>query len=256
MTEWFEEFFDDLYYDTYSVFEDEERNEREARFIADALGLAPGSLVMDLGCGYARHAVHLAKWGYKVICLDLSRHLLERARGRVSRFGVGDRVELVRADMRSLEYESEFDGIYMFFTTFGYFSDRDNARVLEGVARALKPNGVLLIDLLNPARIMHHAYIYGGVRRTWYKAGDYVVLEESNYDIRGGRIDTRRIFYKGGSVAAERRFTIRFYMYWEIEKMLESVGMVIERAYGSYSGDGYSVASPRMIVVARKIEEA
>jgi cyclopropane fatty-acyl-phospholipid synthase-like methyltransferase len=102
--EWFKIFFDRLYYETYRPFEDEERNKREAQFIVKALDLPPGSLLLDLGCGYGRHAVYLAKWDYRVVCYDLSDYLLEKARERVKEFGVEDRVMLVKGDMRRLSF--------------------------------------------------------------------------------------------------------------------------------------------------------
>ncbi len=256
MTEWFETFFDELYYETYSVFEDEERNEREAKFIAEALGLPQGSRILDLACGYARHAVYLARMGYRVTCYDLSGFLLEKAGERIREFGVEDRVELVRGDMRRLNYRSVFDGVYMFFTSFGFFGDEENRLVVERVSEALRPNGVFLVDLLNPVMIVYYAVVYGGLRRTWYEAGDYMVLEETVYDLSNARLNARRIFHDKttGERVAERSFTIRFYMYWELRDLLAEAGLSVERMYGSYRGDEYELKSPRMIVVARREE--
>ncbi len=255
MPEWFEGFFDDLYYETYRVFEDEDRNEREARFIVEALGLRDGARVLDLGCGYARHAVYLAKWGYRVVCFDLSQALLARAVERAERFGVSDRVEFVRGDMRSLDYKESFDGVYLFFTSFGYFDDEDNQAVLGGVSRALRRGGRLLLDLWNPVALMHYAYLFDGERRTWFEAGDYVVLEETTYDVLNARVVAKRVFFRRGSTTpvAERSFSVRFYTYWELRKMLENAGMTVERTMGSYSGSDYRPSSPRLIIVARKI---
>ena len=251
---WFETFFDELYYETYRPFEDEERNEREARFIVEAMGLHPGSLVLDLGCGYGRHAVYLARWGYRVVCYDLSDYLLEKARERVEEFSVVGRVVLVKGDMRSLSYDAYFDGAYMFFTTFGYFTDTENLEVVKRVAKALKPGGVFLVDVWNPVRVIHYAHVHEGRRASWYEVGDYVVIEESRYDVFNARVEVKRVFLKKslGRVVAERRFSIRFYMPWELRGLLEEAGLVTEKTYGSYTGEEYRVTSPRLIVVARR----
>ena len=258
MSEWFVEFFDRLYYETYSAFEDEERNKREAGFIERALGLTGRGRVLDLACGYARHAVYLGLWGYLVTCYDLSGFLLERARERVELFGVGSRVEVVGGDMRVLGLRSGgFDGVYLFFTSFGYFGDEDNETVLRGVARILRPGGRFLVDLWNPVWVMYSAYLSGGVRRTWFEVGDYVVLEETSYDVFGGRVLARRIFYRRdtGERAGVRSFQVRVYTYREMEKMLGRAGLAVERVYGSYGGEEYKPSSPRMIIVARKEEQ-
>ncbi len=255
MDEWFRTFFDQLYYETYSIFEDEERNLREAKFIIESMGLSPGSRVLDLGCGYGRHAVYLARQGYYVVCLDLSEYMIRKAEERVAAFNVSNRVELVHSDMRELKYRSEFDGIYMFFTTFGYFSDEENSILLERMSNALKPAGVLLLDLWNPVHIFHIAYINNGVHRIWLEAGDYTVLEETHYDVLNARVNTKRIFYKKGWIQPEERsFSVRVYTYWELRDMMEKAGLRIERTYGSYRGDEYKPASPRMILLARKLK--
>ena len=40
------------------------------------------------------------------------------------------------------------------FTAFGYFDDTENQKVLDAGARALKPGGKFLIDLLNTLRVI------------------------------------------------------------------------------------------------------
>lgn len=254
MGEWYKSFFDELYYKTYRVFEDEERNEGEARFIVEAMQLPEGARVLDLGCGYARHAVYLAKWGYRVVCLDLSDYLLERARERIREFNVEGRVDVVKGDMREVVYDSEFDGAYMFFTTFGFFDDKENSKVLSNISKSLKPGGRLLLDLWNPVRVVYSAYIHRGSRRVWYEAGDYIVLEEARYDLYNARVHTQRILLDKASHAriAERYFSVRFYFYWELEELMEKTGLAIQRLYGSYSLEEYTPTSPRMIIIAEK----
>ncbi|MCE4617169.1 MAG: methyltransferase domain-containing protein [Desulfurococcales archaeon] len=252
--EWFEEFFDDLYYDTYTLFESEERNEREARFIAEALDLPEGSRVLDLGCGYARHAVYLAKMGFEVVCFDLSDYMLSKARKRIEDFKVADRVIVVKGDMRRLDYTGEFDATYMFFTTFGYFSDEENREVIHRVSRALKPGGRLLIDLQNPVRLLSNIYLGRGEWKTWFEAGDYIVLEETIYDLREARIKSKRIFIdrRENCKVAERNLQIRTYMLWELEQLLVEASLETEKVYGDYKLGEYGPASPRMVVVAAK----
>ena len=57
------------------------QTEREAAFVSESLALQPGGAVLDLGCGYGRHAMELAGKGVQVTGLDLSLPLLD-SRGR------------------------------------------------------------------------------------------------------------------------------------------------------------------------------
>jgi SAM-dependent methyltransferase len=77
-----------------------------------------------------------------VVGVDFSPAMLTEAR----RGGTGPRLEFVQGDMRRLDYEREFDAVVNLYTSFGYFSPRENLDVLRGMARALRPGGRILID--------------------------------------------------------------------------------------------------------------
>ena len=53
----------------------------------DRLGLVAGDLVLDLGCGFGRHAYEAARRGADVVALDAGRDEVRRRRGDVRRDG-------------------------------------------------------------------------------------------------------------------------------------------------------------------------
>ena len=249
--DWYLTFFDELYYETYRPREGEDRNREEAEFIAEALDLPQGSRLLDIGCGYARHAVYLAAMGYRVVGVDVSDYLLRVAEERVREFGV--EVELVRADMRELEYDGEFDGAYMFYTTFGYFDHEGNVEALRRAVRALRPGGRLLIDVVNKYRAVADLVRERGEARRWWSSGGYVVLESSVLDVEEDALVAVRTFIRGGSVVATRGFRLRLYSYCELKAMLLEAGARPLRAYGDYRRSPYTASSPRLVVVAERV---
>ena len=84
---------------------------------------------------------------YKVTGLDLSLPLFIRAADAARRVGVN--VNFIHGDMREMTFEDEFDAAYCMFTSFGYFDDDTNRKVAANLARAIKPGGKLLIELVN-----------------------------------------------------------------------------------------------------------
>jgi len=148
MPEWFED--ESLWIETYPFTFSEQRfaiAEEEVNKII-ALVDFQGTSVLDLCCGPGRHAVVLAKRGCSVTAVDRSRFLLQQAEERAKAEGV--RIELVHEDMRDFSRPAAYDLVLNFFTSFGYFNDReDDIKVLRNIYASLKPAGVCLFEMIS-----------------------------------------------------------------------------------------------------------
>ena len=100
MAAWFEALFDDRYLKFYPELFDLDVAERDAAFADRALSLPSGASLLDLGCGFGRHAVALAKLGYCVSGVDALTPMLNAARRLAAERDV--KVDWVQRDMRSL----------------------------------------------------------------------------------------------------------------------------------------------------------
>ncbi len=80
--------------------------------------------ILDVPCGEGRIAGRLARHGCDVVGVDQSELFLEIAEQR------WPSVSFVRADMRQLAFEGEFDAVVSWFTSFGYFDRTENDEVL------------------------------------------------------------------------------------------------------------------------------
>ena len=121
---------------------------RHLPFLVQALGLRPHARVLDVGCGEGRYARVLAAAGMRVTGFDYSEELLAEAYARSP--ALPGMPTFVRGDMRSLPFFAQFDAAVSLFSSFGYFDEpSDDAKVLEGIARALVPGGRLLVDVAN-----------------------------------------------------------------------------------------------------------
>jgi SAM-dependent methyltransferase len=120
--------------------------EQEVDFLVDALGLVPGQRVLDVGCGPGRHAHALARRGIAVHGVDISARFVELA---VVDAPPGATFE--RADARSLAFEREFDAaISLCQGAFGLLTGPgEDAAVLAGMARAVRPGGRLALSAFN-----------------------------------------------------------------------------------------------------------
>jgi len=227
----------------------EERTNPQCDFVVSALALPPGARVLDLCCGQGRHAVELAHRGLQVTGLDLSEHLLSLAQRRADEAGV--QVEFVRRDMRDLPWENEFDAVLNLFTSFGYLeTEEEDQRVLAAVARALRPEGRVMIDLMNREKLPT-----GFRPKNWYEHEGHLVLENHEWDVLRARLTMTRTIVAPDGTRRETGFVLRVYAHSEIMAMLARAGLAWEHSYGGYDGSDYGPDSRGMIVVARKPQE-
>lgn len=241
--DWWKDYFDEVYYLLYKSLLTEERTAREVDFIVEVLALKPDDLVLDVACGQGRHAIPLTSRGYRVVGLDYSPYLLELAREFAREAGAA--VPFVRGDMRILPFACRFDVVYIFFTSFGYFSDEDNVRVLQEVRRVLKPGGRFLLDLWNPLRLAVHPR-----RQLWDLHDDLLILEEWDFDVHTFRTFSRTIIYYKGRVVDQRSFLVRSYSLPELSWLLGKCGFEVKEVYGGYDKSFYTKDSERLIVLA------
>ena len=243
---WYQEFFGQRYLDSYSPILTPERTLRQVDFIERVLGLPPDSQILDLCCGHGRHLVELASRGYQMTGLDLDPLFLEMAHHAAQ--GRDLQVRLEHRDMRDIPYTDEFDAIINIFTSFGYLeSDEEDRKVLNGVAKALKPGGLFLMELVCRDYLVR---IFRS--QDWYETPAGVrVLEERTFDPLAGRNNVRQIAIYSDGRQSEAHHSLRVYTLTELAKMLENAGLKIEATYGDTPEDPYTFDS-RLAILARK----
>lgn len=107
-------------------------------------GIVPGGAVLDAGCGTGRYASELARRGYVVHGIDLSPELIAKASRSIAAtpnllsFAVGD---------ISSPPAARYDAILCRGVLNDVLEDDERDRVLGGFARALRPSGVLILDV-------------------------------------------------------------------------------------------------------------
>jgi demethylmenaquinone methyltransferase/2-methoxy-6-polyprenyl-1,4-benzoquinol methylase len=130
----------------------------ERSVVGEALSvMAPqsGEHVLEVGPGTGWALVRLAEAvgpTGRIFAIDLSPSMLEVARDRVARAGLGARIELRLGDAARLPYsDSSFDSVFMSFV-LELFDTPEIAVVLSEVRRTLKPGARLVATALSNKR--------------------------------------------------------------------------------------------------------
>jgi len=103
-------------------------------------GILPGSAVLDLGCGTGRpNAQRVAARGHRVVGVDWSRALLERARRHVPGGA------WVEADIVTVEFRPQFAAAICWDSLF-HVERAHHRPVVEKIHRCLLPRGRLMLS--------------------------------------------------------------------------------------------------------------
>ena len=160
---------------------------------------APGSHLIDLGCGTGLDAVRMAGLGHQVTATDWSPQMVERTRDRAERAGLAGRVQALPVgahEMERLDGRHAFDGAYSNLGPLNCVPDL--GVVSRECARLLQPGGALVFTVIGrvcPWEIAHYA-----LRRRWDRVAQrfarHVVPVGMNKRTIWTRYFTPREFYK------------------------------------------------------------
>ena len=145
------------YFDgTASEYMDEEyakQWQEEVDFYLEILNLAPGSRILDLGCGPGRHTVELGRRGYIVTGVDFSNGMLDAAREAAADAQV--EIEWICCDATEFTATEPFDGcICTLEAAFGFITPEQDPTqhdlaILHNVNAALKPGARFILGVSN-----------------------------------------------------------------------------------------------------------
>jgi len=159
----------------------------------------PGRATVDVGCGEGRLGAELVRLGHRLVGVDASAALVERAR---------ERHEALVADAAALPFaDASFDLTLAFMS----LHDMDDpAGAVREVARVLEPGGCFCVALEHPFQVSG---------RWEQRAADAPFLVEGSYVAE--RVD--EVDFGEGLVARSRRAPLEAWA-----RMLEEAGLLIE----------------------------
>src|SRR5438067_8294928 len=201
--------------------------------------------ILDVPCGQGRHAIELARRGYDVTGVDLSPYLLDVAKARAETAGV--EVRWLEGDMRRRVFGQTFVLVLNLFTSFGYFlEEADDRLVVQAAAAMLEPRGRFLLEVINGERVMGHF-----VEREWFTVGQVAVMERRSLDRSARRMIVERTVSRpaGDEVNVH---AVRLYDAPELESVLRDCGFDRVDLYGDWDGGPVTAESLRVLAVGKR----
>lgn len=220
----------------------------EVDFVINELGLKHGAAILDVGCGTGRHAVGLARKGYRVTGIDLSSGMLAEAHRVAEEAGV--KVELLHVDASKYKPRKRFDAaLCLCEGAFGLLGSTDDPvghdlKILYNVNAALRKESKLILTTLN---------------------GYKMAREYDRKDVEQGRFDpitmveTFTMEYDAPTRKKSVVVKQRGYVPSELTILFSQAGFKVEHIWGGTAGkwckQTLDLDEMEIMMVAKKVHE-
>ena len=163
--------------------------------------------ILDAGGGTGIFSVELAKIGYQVVLTDISQEMLEKAREKIARLGLENRVEVKEADICHMpEFEDErFAMVLCEGDPLSYCGDHEAA--LRELVRVVRLGGAVIASVDNRAGVLN-----------WLR-------DKENREAVERLLAT-------GQVLIPEGYMIHAFTAEELRSLFESNGLAVERIIG------------------------
>jgi len=210
--------------------------------------------MLELGCGTGRVTELLAAHAQKVIAVDLSAVMLQKASYAVRK---RNNVQLIQADIRSLGLKGQFDVVVASDDPLAHMikgSGRD--RTLRNVAGQLKGDGIFLFEPLwfSPEKrkqMCNRGYETEQVVET--EQGEFQVCESWRGSKNSSFCRAEFVYLLNGEQLQKVEFKARLWEPEEIDLRLGNAGMRVSTAWGDYDRQPWNEkSSPTLILEVRR----
>ena len=226
-----------------------------AQYVKDIAKLAPGSKVLDAGCGLGRISVELAALDLDVTGVDIIQSELDAARDSAQAEGV--ELTLINHDLRTFNAPNQFDCAVNLYTSFGYCDTIDeDMQILRNIVESVKPGGTFIMECTS----RETAILYWTPGEEFERAGYKVVTHfevtgaweglKSQWTLYPADADLKKT--PAPQPVVDHTFIQRLYPATFLRNKLMEFGFSKAEVYGDFDFSPYNENARTMVLIGRK----
>lgn len=220
--------------------------EAEVDFIVEAGCLRPGDRVLDIMCGYGRHALELGRRGVMVTAADNLEAYVREINSIAKETTLP--VEGVLADVMALEPEGIYDAVICMGNSFSFFNEADAGALLQKLSAHLRRGGRMIINswMIGEIAIRHFK------EKDWYHVGPYKCVIDSRYLFNPSRIESEQlIIHPDGHIETTRGIDYIFTLP-ELAVLLNKANLSLEGVFSTPRKKVFQLGDARAYIVAER----
>ena len=240
-------YFDGYYKDIWRAIIPEELTAKEVDFMLSYFGLQSGNKILDLMCGYGRHAIAFAKKGMEVTAVDNLGDYTNEIKQVSGRENLSIKVE--QTSVIDYDPKEMFDLVICMGNSLNFFNAADTRLLFNKISLHLKKGGHLLINSWSIAEIA----IKNFQQKSWSEMGGKKFLVDCFYLFHPTRIETKHVIITPDGQSEAKNAVDYIYSVNEMENMLKEAGLMLKEVYSIPGKKKFSLGEPRAYFIAEKV---
>ncbi len=243
---WYTNFFHGLPQAAWKAAQTDDQTRLDLEWLVEMLDFGPDDHLLDIFCGYGRHALPIARMGCSVTGVDISDEYITELLTAAQEENLP--VEAVCGDFLTVPITGPFEAAYCLGNSFSFFPRPQMLVFLQRIAGLLATGGRLLVHTSMVAESLLPDY----QERSWLTVADgFYFLMENEYDPLESRIDSHLTYIQDGKT--ETRLAQHYiYTVSELRGLFYEAGFTLPACLGDIDGRGYELGDADLWLLAER----
>jgi SAM-dependent methyltransferase len=242
-------FFDGYYKNIWRSIIPEALTRAEVDFLVEEARLQTGSKVLDLMCGYGRHALALARKGIGLTAVDNLGDYIDEIKEIAENENLP--IKVLREDVMEFHPVEEYDLIICMGNSICFFNENDSLALLSKISSHLKRGGKFIFNTWMIAEIILKNF----TANSWSEIAGMRHLSASKFFFSPTRLETETIIIPHSGIEEIKKAIDYIYSLNETETMLKKSGLAMKDIWSIPGKKKFTLGEPRAYIVAEKINK-
>lgn len=245
---WYKNFFQGINCEIWEKAIPAETTKQEVEFLVSELNLQQGQHILDIPCGYGRHAIELAKRGFNVTGIDISETFIKSLDDKIISEKLN--IKTIQADILTVHLNENFSGALCLGNSFGYFNIDKMNLFVEKVSSSLETGARFIINSgMIAESILPNLLNYS--KKNSYKVENISMKVTNSYNVKDSCMVSHLLYTKERK-KEEHSFKHYVYTLGEVKRLLKLFGLNTIATYNSTSKGEYKLGDHQVYIVAEK----
>ncbi|RYZ29105.1 MAG: class I SAM-dependent methyltransferase [Chitinophagaceae bacterium] len=239
-------FFEGVYKEVWRKLIPPGLSEVECEFIQDVAQLKKGDAVLDLMCGYGRHALELARHGYRVTAVDNSEDYITEIKVIAKEQSLP--VEAISNSTLTVQLSQSYAAAICMGNSFAFFNREDAVTLLKNIASHLAYDGILIINswMIAEIAIKHFR------EKEWYNVDNYKYILDYQFHFHPSRIESEHTIISDRGEMEVIKGVDYIFTLTELEAMFNEAGLQTKALYSTPKKRPFKMGDNKVYIVAQK----